>query len=63
MSKEQIDEMAKKLLDECAVKEGASPDDVANTIAHNKPKTPKENCLHACVGESLGLVRTETNRM
>lgn len=60
LNKEQIDEMVKKLLEECATKEGASADDVANTIAHKMPSTKSEKCLHACIGETLGLVWTET---
>lgn len=50
--------MAKKMLEECAKKEGASSDDVNNAIAHQPPKTKPEKCLHACMGETLGLVRT-----
>lgn len=51
--------MTKKLLEDCAVKEGASADDVANAVAHKMPTSKTEKCLHACIGESLGLVRIE----
>ncbi|XP_055326704.1 uncharacterized protein LOC129580383 [Sitodiplosis mosellana] len=57
LTKEQIDEMTKKLLEDCAKKEGASTDEVANTVAHKTPTTKNEKCLHACVGESLGLIK------
>lgn len=53
--------MAKKLLEGCAVKEGASADDVANAVAHKMPTTKSEKCLHACIGESLGLVRIQNH--
>lgn len=53
--------MTKKLLEDCATKEGASADDVANAVAHKMPTTNTEKCLHACIGESLGLVRIKTN--
>lgn len=49
--------MVKKFLEDCGKKEGASADDVANAIAHKMPATKTEKCLHACIGESLGLVR------
>ena len=53
--------MTKKLLEDCAAKEGASADDVASAVAHKMPSTKTEKCLHACIGESLGLVRIEND--
>lgn len=52
--------MAGKLLESCSAKEGATADEVAKTIAHQMPTTKGEKCLHACIGENLGLVRTNS---
>ncbi|XP_031634712.1 general odorant-binding protein 28a-like [Contarinia nasturtii] len=59
LSRDQIEEMAKKMLEECAKKEGASDDDVKSAIAHQPPKTKPEKCLHACMGETLGLIQNK----
>lgn len=50
--------MTAKLLEECGKKEGATADDIANTLARKAPTTDAGKCLHACIGESLGLVST-----
>lgn len=57
LSREQIDEMAKPMLEECAKKEGATADDVTDALARQSPKSKSGKCLHACMGETLGLVR------
>lgn len=49
--------MKMKLMQDCAAKEGATDADQANTLAYQPTKTPTEKCLHACIGESLGLVK------
>lgn len=49
--------MKMKSMRECAAKEGASDADQANTLAHQPIKTRAEKCLHACIAESLGLVK------
>lgn len=41
---------------ECAAKEGASDQDVANAMAFKIPDTAAGKCLHACVGERIGAV-------
>lgn len=48
--------MLVKFLTECAKTEGASADDV-NTVRNRQlPTTRGGKCLHACVGETVGLV-------
>lgn len=49
--------MEMKLLAECQKKEGASDADVKELEARDVPTTPTGKCLHACVHETLGLVR------
>lgn len=49
--------MARKIIDSCSEKEGSTADDVAKVVAHQIPASKGEKCLHACIGESLGLVR------
>lgn len=56
MTKEQKQEMFKKLADECATKEGATAADVDEALSGKLPSTNGGKCLHACIGEALGIV-------
>lgn len=48
--------MTTKMLEDCGKKEGATADEISNTLARKMPSTNVEKCIHACIGESLGLV-------
>lgn len=49
----------KKFMDlaqECAGKEGATDDDVAEAMSYKMPSTPIGKCLHACIASAVGIV-------
>lgn len=56
MTQEQINDLANKFADDCAVQEGASHDDAVYLVARNMPTSHAQNCLVACVGENVGFV-------
>lgn len=56
ISKEQAMEMFKGLINQCSGKEGASPADAEEALAKKFPSTQQGKCLHACIGETLGVV-------
>lgn len=41
---------------ECQGKEGASDADIQAALAFKLPTTKPGKCLHACVGETIGVV-------
>lgn len=49
-------EMFKKMATECATKEGASSADLDEVFAKKMPSTEPAKCLHACIGETMGIV-------
>lgn len=46
-----------KLAADCKAKESASDDDVKSLIEREIPTTTSGKCLHACIHETLGLVK------
>lgn len=48
--------MVANFLTDCAKIEGASADELNTVKNHQLPKTRGEKCLHACIGETVGLV-------
>lgn len=56
MTKEERMEALKKMVEECATKEGASADDTAEVIAKKMPSNKGGKCVYACIGETLGVV-------
>lgn len=50
--------MKNKLFEDCGKSEGATPEDIDTLIKHQSPTTRAAKCVHACIGESLGLVNT-----
>lgn len=56
MTNEQKMAMWKGLADGCSGKEGATNADVEEALAEKMPTTRGGKCLHACVGETVGIV-------
>lgn len=56
MTKEQMKEGLTKLANDCSAKEGGSAADVDEVIAHKLPTTEPGKCIHACIGETVGVV-------
>lgn len=56
MTKEEGMEMFKKIGSECATKEGASQADLDEAFAKKMPSTATAKCMHACIGETIGIV-------
>lgn len=57
MSVEERKAMEKSLLSECKTKEGASDADVTAAMAREMPATKPAKCMHACMVETIGLVK------
>lgn len=51
--------MTVKMLEDCGKKEGATADEVSNILARKTPSSKAEKCLHACIGETLGLIQNQ----
>lgn len=58
MTKEQVMEMYEKMVHDCAEKEGGSATDIEEVMAHKPPSTKSGKCMHACMAETSGVVRT-----
>ena len=56
MSKEERIEGFKRIASECAIFEGATDDDMAEIYARKTPTARAGKCVHACLGERLGVV-------
>lgn len=56
MTKEERIASFKNLASECAVTEGATDDDMAGIFARQTPTTRAGKCVHACLGERIGIV-------
>lgn len=57
MTADERKAMEKTMLAECKTKEGATDDDVASVLARDIPTTPTAKCVHACLIETVGLVK------
>lgn len=57
MSVEERRAMEKSLLAECKTKEGATDADVTAAMAREMPSTKPAKCMHACMVETIGLVK------
>lgn len=49
----------KSMASNCQTKENASDADVVSLLAGEFPSTAAGKCLHACMQETLGIVRTD----
>lgn len=56
MTKEERIAGFKKLANECATMEGATNDDLIEILARKVPSTRAGKCVHACLGETIGIV-------
>lgn len=52
--------MLYKLLHDCAKRERASKTDIAYLAERNPPSSREQKCMAACVGETVGLVRSSS---
>lgn len=50
--------MVGELVGKCRGAEGASDSDVQGAMAYLPPTTRPGKCFHACIMETLGIVRT-----
>ncbi|XP_031638585.1 uncharacterized protein LOC116350788 [Contarinia nasturtii] len=57
MTKEQVMELYNKMVEECAKKESGSSTDIEEVFAKKLPSTKNGKCIHACVGETTGLIK------
>lgn len=56
LSSKERKEFFKKVVKDCAKKEGASAKDIAQALLNQAPQTKAGKCIFACIGESLGIV-------
>lgn len=56
MSKEQRRELFLQMANECAKKEGGSPEDVAELADHKPASGHSGKCVRACLAETTGIV-------
>lgn len=59
MTRDQVVEHFKIVIAECGKKEGATDDDIAEAIAKKLPSTKSAKCMHACIGETVGIVSAQ----
>lgn len=57
MTKEERQTAIKQIVGECKGKEGATDADEAEVLARKDPTTKGGKCIHACIGETLGLMQ------
>lgn len=56
LSSKERKELFKKVVNDCAKKEGASAGDIAQALQKQAPQTKAGKCIFACIAESLGIV-------
>lgn len=57
MTKDERIASFKRIANECVTNEGATDDDLIEIMERKSPSTRAGQCVHACLGEAIGVVR------